>query len=270
MPEPKKKVSVVIPVFNDGKYLNDAIQSVLKQSYRNFEMIVVDDGSTDAFTLKFLKVINHPEIHVFFRENDGVSKTRNYAVSKASGDYILPLDADDLVGENFLKEAVTILDKYPSVKVVCGDVEMFGKRKGLKRIPQHSMEMLLGQNTMAVTSLFRKSDFLQTSGFNPNMNEGFEDWDFWLSLLENGGDVHKLNTVALYYRIKKNSRNYSLTDEKMQRLRMQIYQNHKSLYAKYFFDPTKSFEYDLLVNSREYRLGKRLLGPVRVLLKKIW
>ncbi|HUV92091.1 MAG TPA: glycosyltransferase family A protein, partial [Anaerolineales bacterium] len=269
MQESKKKVSVIIPVFNYGKYLNDAIQSVLKQSYHNFEMIVVDDGSTDTFTQKFLKELDRPEIHVFFRENNGVSRTRNYAVSQASGEYILPLDADDLVGEDFLKDAVTILDEYPSVKVVCGDVEMFGKRRGLKKLPGHSMDMLLGQNTMVVTSLFRKSDFLQTSGFNPNMNEGFEDWDFWLSLLENGGDVYKLNTVALYYRIKKNSRNHSLTDEDMQRLRIQIYQNHKSLYAKNFFNPGNSFEYDLLVNSREYKLGKLLLKPIRFLLKKI-
>lgn len=268
MPEPGKKVSVIIPVFNDGKYLDKAIRSVIKQPCQSIEIVVVDDGSTDAFTKDFLKSIRQPGIRVFFKQNEGVCLTRNFATSRATGEYILPLDADDILGENFLGEAVKILDERPSVKVVCGDVEMVGKRKGLKSMPQHSMETLLGQNTMAVTSLFRKTDFLKTSGFNPNMNEGFEDWDFWLSLLETGGQVYKLNTIAIYYRIKKNSRNYSLTREKMQRLRKQIYENHKELYAKYFFDPLQSFEYDLLLNSREYKLGKRLLKPIRFLLKK--
>ncbi|MBE0649550.1 MAG: glycosyltransferase family 2 protein [Bacteroidales bacterium] len=269
MSKSTKKVSIIIPVFNDGKYLNETIQSVLNQSYQNFEVVLVDDGSTDTFTLNFLKGLTQPEIHVFFRPNEGVSQTRNYGISQASGEYILPLDADDKLGESFLEQAVKILDGNPRVKVVCGDVQMFGKRRGQKPMPQHAMEILLGQNTMVVTSLFRKSDFLQTQGFNPNMNEGFEDWDFWLSLLETGGEVYKLDTVALYYRIKKNSRNYSLTPEKMQRLRKQIYENHKSLYAEYFFDPMNSFEYDLLVNSREYKLGKRLLKPVRFLLNKL-
>jgi len=269
MSEPKKKVSVIIPCYNDGSYLNDALQSVLNQPYQNFEIIVVDDGSVDEVTIKFLKQVSHPNIHVFYKVHAGVSVARNDAIAKATGDYILPLDADDLLGASFLEEAVNILDEDQRVKVVCGDVQMFGTRKGLKKLPEHSMGMLLGQNTMAITSLFRKSDFLQTSGFNVNMNEGFEDWDFWLSLLESGGEVHRLEVVALYYRIKKKSRNFSLSVEQMKRLRRQIYQNHKDLYAKHFFDPNKSFEYDLLVNSREYKLGKRLLKPLRFLLEKL-
>lgn len=269
MSESRKKVSIIIPVFNDGRYLEDAIQSALKQTYKNIEIVIVDDGSTDPFTLNFLKEIKRADIRVFFRQNEGVSQARNYGIFKASGEYILPLDADDKLGEFFLVQAVKILDENSDVKTVCGNVRMFGKRKGLKNIPPHSMEMLLGQNTMVVTSLFRKSDFLKTKGFNPNMNEGFEDWDFWLSLLETGGEVRKVNTVALNYRIKKNSRNYSLTMEKMLKLRRQIYQNHKELYNRYFFDPQNSFEYDLLLHSREYRLGSKLLSPIRFLLKKI-
>lgn len=265
MTEPMKKVSVIIPCYNDGKYLNDTLQSVLDQPYQNFEIVLADDGSTDAGTLKLLKGIRQPKIQVFHKGHTGVSEARNYAIAKATGDYVLPLDADDLLGGVFLGKAVKILNENQQVKIVCGKVQMFGKRKGIKNLPEYSMEMLLGQNTMSITSLFRKSDFLQTNGFNANMNKGFEDWDFWISLLETGGEVRSLDVVALYYRIKKKSRNFSLSGEQMKRLRRQIYENHKSLYAKHFFDPVKSFEYDLLVNSREYRLGKMLLKPVRFL-----
>ena len=262
------KVSVVIPVYNDEKYLYDALQSVAGQNYRNYEIIMVDDGSGDAKTLQMLKEIKSPRVHVFFNNHKGVSAARNFAINKASGEYILPLDADDLLGTGFMERAVKILTTHPEVKVVSGDIEMFGLRTGIKRLPDFSIEMLLGQNTMAVTSMFRKSDFLKTQGFNENMQDGFEDWDFWLSMMENGGDVYKLDTVAVRYRIKKKSRNYSLSRSQMTRLRKQIYENHKPLYAKFFFDPVNSFEYDLLLNSREYKLGKILLKPLRFFLKK--
>lgn len=268
MAEPLPKVSIIIPCYNDGKYLNDAIKSVLNQNYQNIEIIVVDDGSEDEATQKLLKEINRPPVHVFFKAHAGVSDARNYAVSKATGDYILPLDADDLLGESFLNEAVPVLNNSLSVKVVKGNELLFGKRKGLRKLPEFNMETLLGQNVLPTTSLFRKTDFFQTQGFNANMKESFEDWDFWLSLLETGGEVRSLDVVARYYRVRDGSRNFSLTNEHLKRLRWQIYQNHKSLYAKYFFDPMKSFEYDLLLNSREYKLGKRLLKPIRILLGK--
>jgi len=263
------KVSVIIPVYNDGTYLPDALKSVLNQQYQDIEVVMVDDGSTDRETRKFLNEIHQPKVHVFFKEHAGVSVTRNYAIDKATGEYILPLDADDLLGEVFLKEAVVVLNEHPMVKVVCGNEQLFGKRKGLRRLPEYSIEMLLGQNVLPTTSLFRKSDFLKTRGFNANMKESFEDWDFWLSLLESGGEVHKLEVVARHYRVRSNSRNFSLTGENLKSLRLQIYKNHKSLYSKHFFDPLKSFEYDLLLNSREYKLGKLLLKPLRFLHKKI-
>ena len=265
----KPKVSVIIPVYNDGPYLQEALQSVLNQPYQDFEIILVDDGSTDVVTQKLLNETEQAKIHVFFKEHAGVSLARNYAINKATGEYVLPLDADDLLGEAFLKEAVVMLDVNPKVKVVCGKEQLFGKRKGIRKLPEYSIEMLLGQNVFPTTSLFRKSDFLDTPGFNANMKESFEDWDFWLSLLEAGGKVHKLDVVARYYRVRNGSRNFSLTGENLKNLRRQIYENHKQIYAKYFFDPLNSFEYDLLLHSREYQLGKKLLKPLRFLHKKL-
>ncbi len=263
------KVSVVIPFFNDGKYLNGVLKSIWEQPYNDIEVILADDGSTDPVTLKLLNEIKHPKVHVFFKEHTGVSLTRNFAINKAKGKYILPLDADDFLGEIFLGKAVKVLDENPEVKLVCGHEQLFGKRHGVSKFPDYSIEELLGQNIFPTTSLFRKSDFYKTSGFNVNMKESFEDWDFWLSLLETGGKVCRLDIIARYYRVRSGSRNFSLTDENLKRLRWQIYQNHKLLYAKHFFDPMKSFEYDMLLYSREYKLGKMLLKPLRFLYKKL-
>lgn len=262
------KVSVVIPFFNDGKYLNGVLKSIWEQPYNDIEVILADDGSTDSATLKLLNEIKHPKVHVFFKEHVGVSLTRNYAINKAKGKYILPLDADDFLGEKFLEKAVKVLDENPEVKLVCGYEQLFGKRHGVNKFPDYSMEVLLGQNIFPTTSLFRKSDFYKTSGFNANMKESFEDWDFWLSLLETGGEVCRLDIIARYYRVRNGSRNFSLSGKDLKRLRKQIYENHKELYAKHFFDPMKSFEYDMLLNSREYKLGKMLLKPLRILYNK--
>ena len=263
----QKQVSIIIPSYNDGRYLKEALDSVLSQDYTYFEIIIVDDGSTDNDTQQYLSQLNHHKIKVFLKEHEGVSIARNYAIAKSTGDYILPLDADDLIGKDFIREAVEVLDSNNKVKIVCCKAEMFGAKKGPYPLPDPSLEMLLGQNTMVITSMFRKTDFEMTKGFNPNMSTGFEDWDFWLTLLEQGGEIYKLDKVGFYYRIKKGSRNNVLTSDEFKRLRLQIYLNHQELYAKHFFDPLKSFEYDLIINSKEFKLGQILMKPIRFIHK---
>ncbi len=265
----QNKVSVIIPCHNDGKFLQEAVDSVLQQPWQNLEVIIMDDGSTDKETLHLLQSINHGRVQVFFNPPKGVSATRNEAIAKATGTYILPLDADDKLGVRFLKQAVDVLENNPDIKLVAGKIKMFGRRSGIKPMPPFTFETLLARNTFAVTSLFRKKDFLQTNGFNINMKSGFEDWDFWISLLENGGEVAILPVVAVNYRVKKRSRNSSLTSQHFQKLRRQLYDNHREAYARHFIDPLETFEYELLLNSREYQLGKKLLKPVRSLYKRL-
>jgi glycosyltransferase involved in cell wall biosynthesis len=258
-------VSVIMPCFNQGKYIDEAIQSVLSSKYTNFEIIVINDGSTDPFTIKVLTTKTWNKTCVYNIPNGGVANARNFGIRESKGKYILPLDADDKISPNFIDQAVSILEKNPAITIVCCEVEMFGVKKGKYPLPEHSLEMILGQNTMVVSSMFRKSDFTRTIGYNPNMKSGFEDWDFWLSLLELGGHVKKIYEVGFYYRIKRGTRNNSINQTEFGNLRKQLYENHKSIYSKFFFDPTKSFEYDMIKNSKEYRLGKVLLTPLRVI-----
>ena len=99
------------------------------------------------------------------------------------------------------------------------------------------------------------------------MKYGFEDWDFWLTLLKSGGSVYRIPEEHFFYRIKKNSMitNLRQVESNLRDMRYQLYINHKELFSTYFFDPTKSFEYDLICNSREYKVGKLLLKPIRSL-----
>ena len=96
------KVSVIIPCYNQGAYLNEAVESILAQSYRDFEIIVVNDGSTDEETNRLLSGYDRQQTRVLHTENQGLSSARNNGIREAQGEYILPLDADDRIDPTYL------------------------------------------------------------------------------------------------------------------------------------------------------------------------
>src|SRR5690606_34458379 len=127
--------------------------------------------------------------------------------------YILCLDADDLISPNFLVETVRLLEQNNDIKVATSTVCFFGRRKG-KLVPKsYSLEILLAQNQLVVTSLFRRSDFNRIGGFNNSMSEGFEDWDFWIRIIKDGGQIKCAEDATFYYRLLRSSRNSSIDIE---------------------------------------------------------
>ena len=258
-------ISIIVPCYNQGKYLPECLASVHSQRYDNYEIIVINDGSTDADTNRTVREISTPRIKVLETKNQGVSAARNLGIKNSTGKYILPLDADDKIGADFIQKAVEILEKNENIKVVNCKVTLFGAKNGRLPVESYSLEKLLARNFIVVSAIFRRSDFEKTEGYNPNMREGFEDWDFWITLLKNGGAVHTLNDTGFFYRIKRNSRNASVLSsrEHYRKLRKQIYRNHRDIYSKHLLDPQESFEYELITQSREYKLGTLLLKPIR-------
>lgn len=264
-----EKVSVIITSFNKGRYIDRTIESVKNQTYNNIEVIIVDDCSTDRLTLNKLELLNkNGEQIIFLEKNLGVSEARNIGIRKSKGRYILIIDGDDLISNSYIEKAVEIIEKDTNVKIVTCEVELFGYKKGKMKLSEPKIENLIAQNSIIISSLFRREDFDKTSGFNANMNKGLEDWDFWLTMLENGGTVHRIPQVHFYYRISKKSRN-NLDAEKLKTLRKQIYLNHKFLYSKHMLDPIESFEYNLILNSWEYKIGKLILKPIRFMISKL-
>jgi glycosyltransferase involved in cell wall biosynthesis len=153
------------------------------------------------------------------------------AIRKSTGKYILPLDGDDKITSTYLEKAVPILENDDNIKIVYGEVKFFGVCSGLKKLRPYSMATLLVDNCFTNSSLFRRRDYEKTGGYNPNMARGLEDWDFWISLLEDGGSVHKIEEVCLYYRILPTSRNKEVSN-KMKELQNQIWRNHLDLYQR--------------------------------------
>ncbi len=224
------KVSVVIPCYNHGKYLGEAVDSVLNQTFADFEIVIVDDGSDDPETKNLLAQLDRPKTKVIHTENAGLASARNNGIRASAGEYILPLDADDKIGKEYLEEAVPILDRNAGIGVVYCQAAYFGERDGLVDLPVFSMERILKKNIIFCSALFRKKHWEQVGGYNENMVYGLEDWDFWLSLLEMGLKVHRIPKTLFFYRIRKASMLSTISEENQFFMIKNVIFNHRSLF----------------------------------------
>ncbi len=228
-------VSIVIPCFNDGEYLQQAIDSALSQTYPYIEVIVVDDGSNDPQTIAVIKELEASEIQVLHTPHAGPACARNTAIEKAQGQYILPLDADDWIEARYIEKAVGILKEKPEIGIVYSRAELFGEKQGEWSLPEFDIGSMLVDNCIFATSLFRKRDWEDAGGFCTELKYGLEDYDFWLSLLEQGKQVHRLDDVCFHYRIKSASRSSGFAENwgRMNQTYQQIYHRHKRIYREY-------------------------------------
>ncbi|WP_090967987.1 glycosyltransferase family A protein [Nocardioides exalbidus] len=193
------RITVVVPCYNDGTYLHEAIESALKQDHEDIEVIVSDDGSSDTQTLRALDALPDLGVKVMRGAHAGVSAARNAAIEAATGDYILPLDADDRLAPDFASAAGRVLDSDVSIGVVGCGTELFGSSNAVvhPRTP-HPTDWLVS-NQLPVTALFRRSDWRACGGYPLDLRWG-EDWYFWVKLVALGRGVTVLPMIGLHYR----------------------------------------------------------------------
>ena len=229
-------VSIIMPCYNDGEYINEAVESALAQTYPNVEIIIVNDASTDPFTIEVLKSISHPRIAVYHNaENLRPAGARNKGISLANGKYILPLDADDVIDESYVQKALDAIEHDVSIGAVYCKAELFGLQSGLFELSDYSIDNMLVDNCVFATALFLKDDWLEIGGYPEDFEAGLEDYDFWLSILELGKGIYQIPEVLFYYRIKDQSRTIDFADNlsAMKQTYRQLYLNHPALYGKY-------------------------------------
>ena len=268
----KPLVSIVIPCYNQGCFLGETLDSVLAQTYDNWECIIVNDGSSDNTEDVFEQYSEKDKrIKYIYQTNKGLSDARNTGVQASRGKYILPLDSDDKIGSTYLEKAVKVLEENDNMEIVYCRAEMFGIKSGEWKLPQYSIEQILGENCIFCSAFFRKSTYEEVQGYKENMKFGLEDWDFWLGILEKKGTecVFMIDEVLFYYRIRKKSMIRSFDEEKIYQMRKQLWLNHRKLYADFFMSPINTFEYRLISRSREYKLGRVLLRPVKYFINLI-
>jgi len=225
-------LSVVIPCFNQGHYIDEAVDSVLSQTYQNIEIIIVNDGSTDPETLRILETYDKPKTRVIHTTNQGLAAARNNGIREASGRYILPLDGDDRIGPTYIEKAVTILDRNPGIGIIYCKAEFFGAVQKPWNLPEYSLDEMLIDNILFCSGVFRKSDWETVGGYRTDMTYGWEDYDFWLSLIERGALVHRIPEVLFYYRISPDS--MIRTKSRNQKIDMFeiIFNNHLDFYKQ--------------------------------------
>jgi glycosyltransferase involved in cell wall biosynthesis len=198
-------VSIVIPCFNYGRYLAEAIQSALAQTYRPIEVIVVDDGSTDNTQ----EVARRYRVGVLTQPRSGVCVAVNRGMQAVEGELVMRLDADDFLEPSYVEEMVQALDRTPAAVLAYSDGEYAGAARGRFVVPEFDGESLAQGAYAVCLALMRRQALAEVGGYDPDMGRlRCEDWDLWLTFAERGwAGVHVPRVLWHYRRHAQRSRN---------------------------------------------------------------
>jgi len=226
-------VSVIVPCFDQAAFLAESVESVVGQTFEDWELIIVDDGSPDATSAIATDLIRkYPErrISLLRQANAGVVAARNAGIDHSRGRFILPLDADDRLDSNMLAACVTELATHPEVGIVYTDQVRFGESDRVVELPEFDPGLVPGANQWSYCALFRRGVWDAVGGYNPNMAGGYEDWEFWIGAIEKGFSARRIPRPLFQYRVKSHSRDTAaqLRDHE---LKAQIAMNHPALFT---------------------------------------
>jgi hypothetical protein len=278
-----KLVSIIVPCYNQAHFLDEALQSVLNQSYIYWECIIVNDGSPDNTEDKAKEwCAKDKRFRYLYKKNGGLSSARNAGIKISKGTYILPLDSDDILHEDFLVKTVPVLQNDSSLAIVSCYSKFFKddisnivyelKPKGTTH------EYLLYVNQLSATSLYRKECWESVGGYDETMKNGFEDWEFWIAITKRGWTYKIVDEFLFYYRKSKKSMLVDTINNHAESNREYIYKKHKEVYIKDFENCMTVLFYELrthrasemkIKSSLEYKIGKIITKPFK-LLKKVF
>lgn len=226
-------VSIIIPCYNQARFLPEAVASVVAQTFADWEIIIVDDGSPDdtaQVAARLIAAFPERRIRLLRQENRGLAAARNAGITMALAPYILPLDADDAIAPEMLALTVAALEAHPEVGFVYTDVQRFGAETNILRTQPYSLERLRFECLMMPATLFRRAAWRQVGGFRTfGAAQGYEDWDFWISLGEAGWEGLHIARPLLRYRRSGGSMLSQARRHDLE-LRAQIILDHRRLY----------------------------------------
>lgn len=257
-------VSVVIPCYNAGVELDEAVRSALAQTWPSIEVIVVDDGSTNPATLAMLHDARWPRTRILHKGNGGPASARNMAIRNANGQYILPLDADDLIDSTYVEKAVRVLASRPEVGIVYCRAMKFGAENGPWELPPYTLRELVIDNVIFVTSLFRREDWERVGGFSESLKLGVEDYDFWVKIVALGREVHQIDEFLFHYRVGHLSRTTGFSSDRTAIVKTyaEIFRGNRDFYARhaeYIFEHRFGMYDELLRYRSRYGSMERFL-----------
>lgn len=255
------KVSVIMPLYNAEKYVFKAVNSILNQSFRDFELIIVDDCSVDN-SASIVTEFNDDRIKFFSNErNQGIAYTRNRAIDLASGEYIAIMDDDDIAPLNRLEREVLYLDEHPNIIAVCGnqiridvnDNELSDFWRVCKSPKRISALFLFGDPIPNGSTMIRRKVLIDNNiRFTDNMH-GIEDYRFW-SEVSLCGYIGSIDEVMLYWRYGHFSESAVQNTPEAVKLRKIDFYNTKDIlfshYGVHFSEKQRSRFYDTFAEAR--------------------
>jgi glycosyltransferase involved in cell wall biosynthesis len=230
-----EKISVIIPYYKGEDYILETLNSVYDQTYKDFEVIIVNDGSDRTILDSIEKNEVFGNLKVIHQENQGQSSARNNGVKSATGKYILFLDCDDLIDKTFLEKTHSILSKDQNVRVCYSKGKFFEKTDKEWVLRPFKVKDFLIENCIPITALIYREDFEKAGGFDTNLNY-YEDWDFWITLVEKGAKVYKIEEFLFFYRIRNTTNSLTNTSidnsSKLSDNFFEIYKKHYTFYKQ--------------------------------------
>ena len=245
----KDLLSVVIPYYNLGKTLPETIESIKETEYKKYEIIIVNDGSTDQESIDVLKQYENDEkIRIINIKNKGLANARNVGAEAAKGEFVAFIDADDKIDKTFYTKAINILHQYDNVSYVYSWVQYFEGSTAVWPTFNIHIPYLLCANMLAAYSVIRKNDFLNFGKNRIKMEYGMEDYDGWVSLAEHGCLGVSIPEKLNLYRVRKDS----MSRQFNKKMRIYLYQISRDGHEKIFEKYSKEIYMLLLTNGQPF------------------
>ncbi len=235
-------IEAVITSYNQGDMVLEAVQSVCRQTVLPKRIIIVDDGSTDPYSLDVLNRIENDSdlsvpITIHFQENGGVSAARNTGIHKAQSSMVLVLDGDDKLEAGYIENVSELLCNNPTMVIASSWIRTFGVLDAVVCPAGGNIVSFLSHNCCPATHILRKKFYEQCEGYDESMRSGFEDWDFFLSMLETIPEAHVgiVEKPLINYRTASASANIKSMDKRLELMRY-IIEKHRGSYQKNITD----------------------------------
>ncbi|WP_418361114.1 glycosyltransferase family 2 protein [Sphingobacterium detergens] len=228
-------VSIIIPCYNNADTIQETLDSVYNQTYKEFEVIVVNDGSQDQSVEKIKEYqARYPSLVLLNQENNGPSAARNYGFSIAKGYFVVFLDGDDKLHEEYLSSCIAVFQAEAKMDLVYTESELFDNECGIYTLSPYDPITILTENCFPIVAMIRASSFKDIGLFDEKLRIA-EDWEMWIRYTRRYQHVKKIPRELFFYRKRKNKSSISDLNKEnniIDDAHLYIYTKHYTLYKE--------------------------------------
>lgn len=262
------EISIITPCYNHGHLVEEAVDSVLYYKWKMpIEYIIVNDGSSDAFTKNKLDELKARGITVIDQPNAGPANARNTAITAAKGKYILPLDADNKLRPKVFEKAFDLMEEDDSLDVVYPEAWSFGSSNFHWKPGNVDIVKLMNSNYIDTCSLIRKHSLVEVGCYDDKIPfHGNEDWELWLNMFFTGKKLKYLEEIGFEYRVVDHSLSRRESTPNQEKINEYIAEKYAAQYAKYYRELFR--EKIVLENLKSFVHDHKLKSIAKIILNK--